>query len=48
MAPASRHVVCLDYSVSEGGPLAAYRFDGDPNLIADQFVSAGSCSVNRF
>lgn len=41
MAPASRRVVCVDYSVSEGGPLAGYRFDGDPNLSADQFVSAG-------
>jgi hypothetical protein len=41
MAPASRRVVCVDYSAAKGGPLAAYRFDGDPNLSADQFVSAG-------
>ena len=39
MAPASRRVVCVDYSVANNGPLAAYRFDGNPNLSAERFVS---------
>lgn len=38
MAPASPRVVCVDYSVSKGGPLAAYRFDGEQELSADKFV----------
>lgn len=40
MAPASRRVVCVDYSVGRGGPLAAYRFDGEAELSAEKFVSA--------
>ena len=30
--------VCVDYSVGNGGPLVAYRFDGEPDLVADHFV----------
>jgi hypothetical protein len=29
---------CVDYSVGKGGPLVAYRFDGEPELAADHFV----------
>lgn len=31
--------LCVDYSVGKGGPLAAYRFDGEPTLRADRLVS---------
>lgn len=39
MAPLSRNVVCVDYSVAKGGPLVAYRFDGEQELTADKFVA---------
>lgn len=39
VGPLSRRVVCVDYSVAKSGPLTAYRFDGDPQLSADRFVS---------
>jgi len=32
-------VACLDYSVAKSGQLAAYRFDGNPDIEPDQFVS---------
>jgi hypothetical protein len=38
-APASRKVVCVDYSAARGGPLVAYRFDGEDELSADKFVA---------
>ena len=38
-APASRRVACVDYSVARGGPLTAYRFDGELELSADKFVA---------
>lgn len=37
--PAARRVVCVDYSVAKGGPLMAYRFDGERVLTADRFVA---------
>lgn len=39
LAPASRRVACVDYSVAKGGPMTAYRFDGEPELSADKFVA---------
>jgi hypothetical protein len=39
VAPASTRVACVDYSAGKGGPLAAYRFDGEPELSADKFVA---------
>ena len=33
--------VCVDYSAGKGGPLVAYRWDGDGPLSASQFVWAG-------
>jgi hypothetical protein len=39
-APASRRVACVDYSVANGGPLVAYRFDGEPEIVAEKFVRA--------
>jgi hypothetical protein len=29
---------CVDYSVGKGGPLVAFRFDGERDLAADHFV----------
>lgn len=40
MAPRSRRVACVDYSAGKGGPLVAYRFDGEPELTADKFIAA--------
>ncbi|HSP29784.1 MAG TPA: metallophosphoesterase [Ilumatobacteraceae bacterium] len=31
--------LCVDYSAGAGGPLAAYRFEGEPTLSADNLVS---------
>jgi len=39
-APLAANVACLDYSVARaGGSLAAYRWDGEPTLRSDRFVS---------
>jgi hypothetical protein len=38
MQPLSEFVACVDYSVGNGGPLVAYRFDGEPTLSAADFV----------
>jgi hypothetical protein len=32
-------VACVDYSAGKGGPLVAYRWEGEPELSADHFVS---------
>lgn len=39
LAPLTRKVACVDYSVAKGGPLVAYRFDGEPDLAAGKFVA---------
>ncbi len=39
IAPASSRVACVDYSVARGGPLVAYRFDGEQELSRDKFVA---------
>lgn len=31
--------LCVDYSAGKGGPLAAYRFDGEPTLSAERLIS---------
>ena len=38
ISPASSQVACVDYSVARGGNLVAYRFDGEPELVASNFV----------
>lgn len=38
-APLSPGTACLDYSVAKGGPLCAYRYDGEFPLRRDKFVS---------
>jgi hypothetical protein len=37
-APLSPTVVCLDYSVAQGGSLCAYRWEEDQIIAADRFV----------
>jgi diadenosine tetraphosphatase ApaH/serine/threonine PP2A family protein phosphatase len=34
------NIACLDYSVAKGGPMVAYRWDGEQQLDAAKFVSA--------
>ena len=35
------YVACIDYSAGKGGPLAAYRWSGEPTLTVKNFVSFG-------
>lgn len=35
----SPHAACVDYSAGKGGPLVAYRYDGEPQLSPANFVS---------
>lgn len=37
-APLALRVACVDYSVAKGGPLVAYRFEGETELRAEVFV----------
>jgi hypothetical protein len=37
-APFSPKAACLDYSVAKGGPLVAYRWNGEPDLMTNGFV----------
>ena len=37
--PASKRVVCVDFSVAKNGPLVAYRFDGERELSKSKFVA---------
>jgi hypothetical protein len=37
-APLAPTIACLDYGVAAGGPLVAYRWDGERHLRADKFV----------
>lgn len=39
--PLSPKVACVDYSAGSGGPLVAYRWQGECELCARNFVSAG-------
>lgn len=34
----SARAVCLDYSAGKGGPLVAYRFDSEPELVSEHFL----------
>lgn len=38
LEPVAARVACLDYSVANGGPLVAYRFDGELTLSTDKFA----------
>lgn len=37
--PESDYAACVDYSAGKGGPLVAYRWSGEPRLVAEGFVS---------
>jgi hypothetical protein len=37
--PLTPRAACLDYSIGKGGRLCAYRFDGEPELSKERFVS---------
>jgi len=39
---AGPHAACLDYSAVAGGPLVAYRWDGEAELLDDHLVAFGS------
>jgi hypothetical protein len=39
LAPLTQMVACVDYSVAKGGPLVAYRFDGEAQLVDEKFVA---------
>lgn len=39
LQPRTPRVACVDYSVANGGPLVAYRFDGEQKLTPDNFVA---------
>jgi hypothetical protein len=34
----SSKFACLDYSVAKGGPLVAYRFEGETELSSENFA----------
>lgn len=40
LSPRSHRVACVDYSAGKGGPLVAYRFDGETVLSANKFIAA--------
>lgn len=40
LAPLAPNVGCLDYSVAKGGPLVAYRWNGEGALSEEGFVAA--------
>jgi len=33
-------VACVDYSVAKGGPMVAYRWDGESDLADSNFIAA--------
>lgn len=39
-APLTDNIACLDYSAARGGPLVAYRWDGEQKLSAQKYTTA--------
>lgn len=39
LAPLRPNIACLDYSAADGGPLVAYRWDGEKVLSAEKFIA---------
>lgn len=39
-SPRSARHVCVDYSAGKGGPLVAYRWEGEDELVAEHFESS--------
>jgi hypothetical protein len=46
-SPLAGNVVCLDYSVAAGGFLCAYRYDGEPSIAGDRFVTVRGAAARR-
>lgn len=44
-AAQSSRSACLDFSVANGGPLAAYRWSGEASLLPENFVSVGPATA---
>lgn len=44
--PLSHNIACLDYSVGQGGPLVAYRWDGESQLSGDNMVWVHPCPTD--
>ena len=44
LVPLTSRVACVDFSVAKGGPLVAYRFDGESELSAEKFVAVGGAT----
>lgn len=42
-APLSHNIACLDFSAAKGGPLMAYRWEGERHLDAAKFVGSMQC-----
>lgn len=38
--PLTPFIACVDYSAGKGGPLVAYRWDGEPELGKENFIAA--------
>jgi hypothetical protein len=38
----SKKIACVDYSAGKGGPLCAYRWDGESSLDAGHFISTAA------
>lgn len=45
-APLGPNIICLDYSVAKGGMLCAYRWNGEPEISADNFLSVPAFSLH--
>lgn len=39
LAPLTPHIACVDYSAGKGGALVAYRWEGESELRAEQFIA---------
>lgn len=40
LTPLRPNIACLDYSVAKGGPLVAYRWDGEQKLSSEKFTAS--------
>ncbi len=40
LKPSTPTTACVDYSAVKGGALVAYRWDGEPKLVAENFITA--------
>lgn len=45
--PLRSNLACLDFSAGLGGPLVAYRWDGETQLSEEKFVMVGECKSSH-